>query len=59
MDIIANSLPLDNWFLALKTEKIFADLHLQKSPQSEQDLLEEYHEIMSRLTLFSVQQQKG
>ena len=59
METIANSLPLDNWFLALKTEKIFADLHLQKSPRSEQDLLEEYQEIMSRLTVLSVQSQKG
>jgi len=56
---IANSLNFDNWFLALKTEKIFADLHQQKAPQSEQDLTEEYHEIMSRLTLLTVQQIKG
>jgi beta-N-acetylhexosaminidase len=51
MQKIANSLSVDDYFLALKTEKIFADLHQQKSPQSEQDLLEEYQEIMSRLTL--------
>ncbi len=59
MEKIANSLQNDKWFLALKTEKIFADLHLQKSPQSEQDLQEEYQEIMSKLNISVMKQQKG
>jgi beta-N-acetylhexosaminidase len=56
METIANSLEIDKWFLALKTEKIFADLHLHKSPRSEQDLEEEYAEIMSRLTVSTAKQ---
>ena len=59
MEKIANILECDRWFLALKTEKIFADLHLQKSPQSEQDLLEEYQEIMAKLTVSTIQQKRG
>ena len=56
MTLIANALNLDNRFLALRTEKIFADLHLQKSPRSEQDLIEEYQEIMVRLNVNTLQQ---
>ncbi|MFT6212581.1 MAG: beta-N-acetylhexosaminidase [Alphaproteobacteria bacterium] len=56
MTLIANALNIDNRFLALRTEKIFADLHLQKSPRSEQDLMEEYQEIMVRLNVNTLQQ---
>lgn len=46
---IAHALEVDDKFLAIRTEKIFADLHLQKSPRSELDLMEEYQEISARL----------
>ncbi len=59
MEKIANALPFDTVFLALKTEKIFSDLHTQKSPQSEHDLMEEYQEIMTKLTVSTLQQHRG
>jgi beta-N-acetylhexosaminidase len=55
METIANVLEIDNRFLALRTEKVFADLHLKKSPRSEIDILEEYQEIMARLNLKKIE----
>lgn len=55
MRLIAQALEFDNRFLALRTEKIFADLHLKKSPRSEQDLMEEYHELMAKLNIETLQ----
>jgi beta-N-acetylhexosaminidase len=59
MQQIANALEIDNRFLALRTEKVFADLHLKKSPRSEEDLIEEYQEIMSQLNLKTLQLSKN
>jgi len=51
MRLIAEVIEFDSRFLALRTEKIFADLHLKKSPRSELDLMEEYNELMARLNV--------
>lgn len=59
MQNIARVLEIDNWFLATFTEKIFSELHLKKSPRSEQDLLEEYQEITSKLMATTLQQKRG
>lgn len=59
MVTIANALDFDTQFLELRTEKIFSDLHFQKSPQLEADLLQEYQESMMQITMMLTQNKKG